>query len=48
MMKQLKNKVNDLMCKIGLHRWELKATAKKNGRNIKIQKCKHCKLDRQK
>lgn len=46
--KTLKNNVKDSMCKIGLHRWKLKAMAKKNGKAIKIQKCNHCGLDRTK
>lgn len=48
MMKRVKSKVFDAMCKVGLHQWYLRATGKKNGKVVKIQKCRHCKKDRTK
>lgn len=40
-----KNKLKDLLCSIGLHRWKVVAYGKKSGRGIKIRKCRHCSLN---
>lgn len=45
---KIKNKINKLLCNIGLHCWITKAKGKKSNKVILIQKCKHCGLDRQK
>lgn len=47
-MKTVKRKVGMVLCRMGLHAWVTKAIAKKNGKEIKIQRCAKCNLDRYK